>query len=109
MYKQQGFSLKHKLTSIGRSLLLPYFLFTIVLALPKAFAHGHSLDWESLLLLILTGRASWFIAALIVSEIVFSLFLWITRGKVIALLILSLCAFVVSLKVPNQQKHKKRE
>lgn len=102
MYKQQGFSLKHKLTSIGRSLLLPYFLFTIVLALPKAFVHGHSIDWESLLLPILTGRASWFIAALIVSEVVFSLFLWITRGKVISLLILSLCAFVGSVLLTKQ-------
>ena len=74
MYKQQGFSLRCKMVSIGRSLLLPYFLFTTVLALPKAFVHGHSLDWESLLLPILTGRASWFIAALIVSEVVFSLF-----------------------------------
>lgn len=102
MYKQQGFSMKRKMVSIGRSLLLPYLLFTIVLALPKAFAHGHSLDWESLLLPILTGRASWFIAALVVSEIVFSLFLWITRGKVIALLILSLCAFVGSVLLTKQ-------
>ncbi|WP_036894774.1 acyltransferase family protein [Prevotella sp. oral taxon 306] len=102
MYKQQGFSLRHKLTSIGRSLLLPYFLFTIVLALPKAFVHGHSIDWESLLLPILTGRASWFIAALIVSEVVFSLFLWITRGKVIPLFILSSCAFVGSVLLTKQ-------
>ena len=102
MYKQQGFSLKHKLTSIGHSLLLPYFLFTIVLALPKAFVHGWSIDWKSVLLPILTGRASWFIAALIVSEVVFSLFLWITRGKVIALLILSLCAFVGSVLLTKQ-------
>jgi acyltransferase family protein len=102
MYKQQGFSMKRKMVSLGRSLLLPYFLFTIVLALPKAFVHGHSLDWESLLLPILTGRASWFIAALIVSEVVFSLFLWITRGKVISLLILSLCAFVGSVLLTKQ-------
>ena len=88
MYKQQGFSLKHKLTSIGHSLLLPYLLFTAVLALPKAFVHGWSIDWKSVLLPILTGRASWFIATLIVSEIVFSLFLWITRGKVIPSLVL---------------------
>ena len=102
MYKQQGFSLKHKLTSIGRSLLLPYLLFTAVLALPKAFVHGWSVDWKSVLLPILTGRASWFIAALIVSEVVFSLFLWITRGKVISLLILSLCAFVGSVLLTKQ-------
>ena len=102
MYKQQGFSLRGKMFSIGRSLLLPYFLFTIVLALPKAFVHGHSIDWESLLLPILTGRASWFIAALMVSEVVFSLFLWITRGKVIPLFILSFCAFVGSVLLTQQ-------
>ncbi len=102
MYKQQGFSLKHKLTSIGHSLLLPYLLFTAVLALPKAFVHGWSIDWESLLLPILTGQASWFIATLIVSEIVFSLFLWITRGKVIPLFLLSFCALVGSVLLTKQ-------
>lgn len=102
MYKQQGFSLKHKLTSIGHSLLLPYLLFTAVLALPKAFVHGWSIDWESLLLPILTGRASWFIATLIVSEIVFSLFLWITRGKVIPLFLLSFCALFGSVLLTKQ-------
>ena len=102
MYKQQGFSLKHKLTSIGHSLLLPYLLFTAVLALPKAFVHGWSIDWKSVLLPILTGRASWFIATLIVSEIVFSLFLWITRGKVIPLFLLSFCALVGSVLLTKQ-------
>lgn len=102
MYKQQGFSLRGKMFSIGRSLLLPYFLFTIVLALPKALVHGHSIDWESLLLPILTGRASWFIAALIVSETVFSLFLRITRGKVIPLFLLSFCALVGSVLLTKQ-------
>ena len=102
MYKQQGFSLRGKMFSIVRSLLLPYFLFTIVLALPKALVHGHSTDWESLLLPILTGRASWFIATLIVSETVFSLFLWITRGKVIPLFLLSFCALVGSVLLTKQ-------
>ena len=102
MYKQQGFSLRGKMFSIVRSLLLPYFLFTIVLALPKALVHGHSTDWESLLLPILTGRASWFIATLIVSETVFSLFLWITRGKVISLFILSFCTLVGSVLLTKQ-------
>ena len=102
MYKQQGFSLKHKLTSIGHSLLLPYLLFTAVLALPKAFVHGWSIDWKSVLLPILTGRASWFIATLIVSEIVFSLFLWITREKVIPLFLLSFCALVGSVLLTKQ-------
>ena len=102
MYKQQGFSLKHKLTSIGHSLLLPYLLFTAILALPKAFVHGWSIDWKSVLLPILTGRASWFIATLIVSEIVFSLFLWITRGKVIPLFLLSFCALFGSVLLTKQ-------
>ncbi len=102
MYKQQVFSLKHKLTSIGHSLLLPYLLFTAVLALPKAFVRGWSIDLKSVLLPILTGRASWFIATLIVSETVFSLFLWITRGKVIPLFLLSFCALVGSVLLTKQ-------
>ncbi|WP_025001785.1 acyltransferase family protein [Prevotella dentasini] len=91
---EEPFPLRHKLLSIIRNLLVPYFVFTTALALPKSLAHG--LPVEEVFLTVLTGQASWFIAALIVGETAFALLLWISREKwwilsVSALLSMGLC------------------
>ena len=78
-YKDTPFSLQLKLKAIARYLLLPYFIFTTFIAIPKALAHGF--DIPETLFSVLTGQASWFIAALIVAEIVFSTVLWACKGK----------------------------
>ncbi len=78
-HKDSGFSLRSKLISIGRGILMPYFIFTCTLAVPKALAHGS--DIANTFLAVLTGEASWFIAALAVAETAFALLLWISRGK----------------------------
>ena len=77
---QKAFSLRHKLQSIVRSILIPYFVFTLILALPKAFVHD-DMSITDVLTLILTGHASWFIAALIVCELIFAFLIHITGGK----------------------------
>lgn len=89
-YKEKPFSLRHKLTYIARYLLLPYFLFTTFIAIPKAFAHDF--DISDTLFSVLTGQASWFVAALIVAEIVFSTVLWACKSKTWGLSILALAA-----------------
>lgn len=72
MYKpQQQFCIAHKMKSIGKSLLMPYFIFTSLLALPKAIVHGASIDILNIFQSIIMGKASWFVAALIVAEILF--------------------------------------
>lgn len=91
-YKDTPFSLQLKLKAIARYLLLPYFIFTTFIAIPKALAHGF--DIPETLFSVLTGQASWFIAALIVAEIVFSTVLWACKGKTWGLLTLSLVASV---------------
>ena len=91
-YKDTPFSLQLKLKAIARYLLLPYFIFTTFIAIPKALAHGF--DIPETLFSVLTGQASWFIAALIVAEIVFSTVLWACKGKTWWLLTLSLVASV---------------
>ncbi len=65
------FSLPKKLLSILRGIILPYFIFTAVIALPKAFAHADTTLAETYTD-VLTGHASWFVAALAVSEVLFS-------------------------------------
>lgn len=99
-YKEDGIiHPKQKIFSIAVNLIVPYFIFTTLIALPKALAHGEEKNIISLVSEILLGEASWFIAALIVAEIIFSLLLWITKGRHIILIplitILTALAFAI--------------
>ena len=69
---EKAFSVRYKLFSILKSIILPYFIFTSILALPKAFVHDDTTLMETFTD-VLTGHASWFVAALAISEIFFSL------------------------------------
>lgn len=80
-YKPTGFALKHKLRSWLRGVVMPYFIFTTALALPKAWLHGDTASWSTLLLNLLMGQGSWFIAALAVGELVLCIVLWAARGR----------------------------
>lgn len=70
---------KHKARSVVRGLLLPYFLLSVVLSLPKSIVRNIALP--QLMIQIVTGRAYWFVGALIVAETIFLLLLWISRGN----------------------------
>lgn len=99
-YKDNGtIHPKQKIFSIAVNLIIPYFIFTTLIALPKALAHGEEINILTLASEIILGEASWFIAALIVAEIIFSLLLWITRGRHIILIpviiILTALAFAI--------------
>ena len=79
-YRPEGFRLRHKLHSWLRGVLMPYFIFTSALALPKAWLHGAGGSISDLLLTILTGQGSWFIASLAVAELLFCFLLWLSRA-----------------------------
>lgn len=72
----------HRLRAILRTLVVPYFLFTLLLCLPKSLVHGVSL--ADGLLAVAAGRASWFVAALIVAELLFLGLLRVGRGRALA-------------------------
>ncbi len=80
-YRPEGFRLRHKLHSWLRGVLMPYFIFTSALALPKAWLHGDGGSISDLLLTILTGQGSWFIASLAVAELLFCFLLWLSRAR----------------------------
>jgi acyltransferase len=80
-YRPEGFCLRHKLHSWLRGVLMPYFIFTSALALPKAWLHGDGGSISDLLLTILTGQGSWFIASLAVAELLFCFLLWLSRAR----------------------------
>ena len=78
------FSLKRKMQSILRSIVVPYFFFTLLLCLPKALFHD--ISPYSLLLQIVKGNGSWFVSSLITAEVVFSCALWLKKAWVIHML-----------------------
>lgn len=68
----RAFSARHKLLSVSRRLVVPYALFCLAMALPKAVAHGRAIDVGTVLKPILSGDASWFVAALVVAEVYYT-------------------------------------
>ena len=58
-----------KLKSIVGKMLWPYFVFTTIIWIPKMLKHGQEISVGDYLLDVFGGTASWFIAALIVAEL----------------------------------------
>jgi fucose 4-O-acetylase-like acetyltransferase len=100
-FKAQEFNLWHKLHSILRGLVIPYFFFTTVIALPKALVHNENFEIESIAENILLGNASWFVAALIVAELLFALILQVFKDKVFPIVLLSCLCFIASVWLPR--------
>ena len=102
-YRPESFNLKKKALSIVRSLLIPYFIFTTLIAIPKVLVRQENIDWMNIILNIISGRASWFIAALIVGELIFALLLMKTRGKVAWLLTDAIACLIIYYVIPFNQ------
>lgn len=99
-YKSISIDLNKRVYSILRYIFFPYFIFTTIIAIGKYFFYqDRSID--SLLINVLSGHASWFIAALIVSQLLFILFLRLTKEKIIYLSILSCCCLILSYFIGN--------
>ena len=79
-------SFLRKLKRIFATLVWPYLIFTTLVWLPKAFAHGNDMTIKSMLYDVLGGTASWFVAALIVCEILFYIFYKLFRNEYILLI-----------------------
>lgn len=97
MYKQSHFSFKQKLHSILCTLVMPYFIFTTLIAIPKILIRSHELNLTETFIDILTGQASWFVAALIVAELLFSIVIKIGKDKNFLLFPICILGFIVSI------------
>lgn len=102
-YRNGTFQWQKRIIGIVRSLLIPYFIFTTLIAIPKLLIRQMDINWTEIALNILTGRASWFIAALIVAEAAFSILLWISRGKQIWLSTVTILCFITYYLIPFNQ------
>lgn len=91
------FQLKYKIRSIIRTLIVPYFVFTTIMAIPKTIAHGENFDISNSIQQIIIGQASWFITSLVVAEFLFLLILYFSKNKVNIIFICSSILFCFSL------------
>ena len=78
-YKETPFHLQYKFLSILKTIIIPYFIFMSVIALPKALAHGKFVSISDSILSIVLGQQSWFITALATAEIIFSILLYLSK------------------------------
>ncbi len=88
------FSVPRKLRSMATGLVLPYFIFTTAIAFPKAYAHP-DLTLADTFLNIITGHATWFVPALIVTQLLFMLLLRISKERQQLLSILCALPFII--------------
>ena len=102
----ENFDVKKKIKSIVTKLLWSYFVFTFIIVAPKSLTHGTNiLDG---ILGIFLGRASWFVATLIVAELLLlPIFKYNKSSK--KLFFISLVMMAISLWVydiiPSQPWH----
>ncbi|MGN1262617.1 MAG: acyltransferase family protein, partial [Prevotella sp.] len=97
------FSLRGKLSYILRRLVLPYFLFTIPISVIKPFVHGETLSITDIVTSEITGHASWFVAALVTAELLFSLMLWKFGRNKAAICISSVVMLMFSVIFGNME------
>lgn len=75
-------NIKAKLKSLLNKQLWPYFVFCSIIYIPKILFRGGTLSFGEFASEVLTGSASWFIAALIVLQIIVLIFWNIIRSPI---------------------------
>lgn len=102
-YRTPAIDSRKKIKNIARQLLMPYFIFTSLIYVPKLLIRNETVDYQQIIVNILLGRASWFIAALIIAEMAFVLLLRITSAQHKWLLPLSIFCFIIYFVIPYNQ------
>ncbi len=76
------FVARRKVEGVLRGIILPYFIFTTIIYMPKAIVRGQSTEIADMAAYILCGYASWFVAALAVAQLLFIAALRYVRSAV---------------------------
>ncbi len=84
------------LTRVALRLVMPYFIFTILLGITKQLVFTNTIDVKVLASAILSGRASWFVAALIIIEVLFIFLRKVGKDNSWVILGVGIVAVVVS-------------
>ena len=93
-HPEKDFYIHHKLTTILRKLVIPYFIFTLLLAIPKALVHDDA-SFADVLISILIGKASWFVATLIIAELLFAVIIHYFQHKERTVFLLSALPYLL--------------
>lgn len=97
MYSDKPFDLKRKLRSILRSIVLPYFIFTTIIYIPKNIVHGDGINIIDMLTDIVGGQASWFVTTLALSETIFSLTIYLSKKNTPCIIATAAAGFFLSI------------
>ena len=100
LYKPTSIDFNKRIHSILRYIVLPYFIFTTFIAIGKYFFYQDR-SISLLIIDVLSGHASWFITALIISQLIFLLFLRISKENIIFLAVLSCFSLILSYYIGN--------
>ena len=90
----QTFDIKKTLTSLLKRLVIPYFIFTTIIYIPKHLVRGWEFDLFTMFADIFGGVASWFVATLIVSKLILCLLLKFTNKLSIIGIFTIFCALI---------------
>ena len=93
--------IKQRISNIFSRFFIPYLVFTSLIAIAKAVLIHNNTSWKDIVLSIVSGHASWFIAALIISQLLFMLFLWISKGRIFFLSIIAVCCLLLAQFIGN--------
>jgi len=93
--------LTYKIKRIVKTLVIPYFFFTLFMAVPKAFVHD--IDLKEVMIDIVLGNASWFVATLVSAELLFILILRLNKSLYIhiSLTIISVIGLMIEPYLEN--------
>ncbi len=97
-------SCRHKLHKIVVQLLWPYFLFTSLIAIPKALLNETPINFENIIWPIITGRASWFVMSLLVARLIYMALLQVCREKLLPVCGLSVLSLLLAYFYGNLQR-----
>lgn len=98
---RRPFQARQRVLSVLKRLTVPYFIFMTLMVVPKAVAHGQMDELPVMALEILTGEASWFVTALILSQLFFIALLWAAKGRQGAVALFGLTGLVLAAVVGN--------
>ena len=90
--KIENFNFKNSITYNIKRLLIPYFIFSTLIYIPKFLLRGWDMDVFTMLYEIFGGLASWFIASLVVSRLALSIILKLTKN----IFIITACCLLLS-------------
>ena len=105
MYKEGvETNVRERLYKVWRLLVVPYFAFCSVIVVGKSLLQHDVLSWSSLssaLFSLITGQASWFICALVVSQIMFVFAVRLSKGRDYLMLLFMLVLFLLANIIGN--------